>query len=234
MTGGILGLLPQLALYIALAATAIILHELAHGYAAWALGDQTARLEGRLSLNPLRHVDRFGTIILPGVLLLGQLLTVGRVLFMFGWAKPVPVDATRFRHPRQGMALVAIAGPLMNFSLAFLAALSLRIPDLPSGWMAAIGSFIVLNLVLGLFNLVPIPPLDGGRIAVGILPLRLARAWAGLERFGILFVLALVALPSILGQAGISFNPLGQTLYPAVDWAYGFTLHLAGVPYVDP
>ena len=234
MTGGILGLLPQLALYIALAATAIILHELAHGYAAWALGDQTARLEGRLSLNPLRHVDRVGTIILPGVLLLGQLLTVGRVLFMFGWAKPVPVDATRFRHPRQGMALVAIAGPLMNFSLAFLAALSLRIPDLPSGWMAAIGSFIVLNLVLGLFNLVPIPPLDGGRIAVGILPLRLARAWAGLERFGILFVLALVALPSILGQAGISFNPLGQTLYPAVDWAYGFTLHLAGVPYVDP
>ena len=229
---GILNVLPELALYIALAATAIILHELAHGYAAWALGDQTARLEGRLSLNPLRHVDRVGTILLPGFLLLGQLLTVGRVLFMFGWAKPVPVDPTRFRNPRQGMALVAIAGPLMNFTLAFLAALSLRI--VPVSWMAAVGSFIVLNLVLGLFNLVPIPPLDGGRIAVGILPLRLARAWAGLERFGILFVLALVALPSILGQAGISFNPLGQTLYPAVDWAYGFTLHLAGVPYVEP
>ena len=229
---GILNVLPELALYIALAATAIILHELAHGYAAWALGDQTARLEGRLSLNPLRHVDRVGTILLPGFLLLGQLLTVGHVLFMFGWAKPVPVDPTRFRNPRQGMALVAIAGPLMNFTLAFLAALSLRI--VPVSWMAAAGSFIVLNLVLGLFNLVPIPPLDGGRIAVGILPLRLARAWAGLERFGILFVLALVALPSILGQAGISFNPLGQTLYPAVDWAYGFTLHLAGVPYVEP
>ena len=151
---------------------------------------------------------------------------------MFGWAKPVPVDATRFRYPRQGMALVAIAGPVMNFSLAFLAALVLRSEALSKPVASAISAFIVLNLVLGLFNLVPIPPLDGGRIAVGILPRRLALAWAGVERFGILFVLGLVALPAILGQAGIHFNPLGQTLYPAVEWAYGLTLHLAGAPDV--
>ncbi len=226
----LLALLPEFLLSVALAATAIILHELAHGYAALALGDTTARDAGRLSPNPLRHVDRFGTLILPGFLLASQLLTVGRVLFMFGWAKPVPVDPGRFRYPRQMMALVAIAGPLMNFSLAFLAALSLRTPGLSQGWVSAIGSFIVLNLVLGLFNLVPIPPLDGGRIAVGLLPLRLARAWAGLERYGILFVLVLVAGPALLRQAGVQFDPLGSTLQPAVGWVFDQLLLLAGVP----
>jgi Zn-dependent protease len=219
----------QLALSIALAATAIILHELAHGYAAWALGDDTARLAGRLSLRPWRHVDRFGTLILPGFLLLSQLLTVGRVLFMFGWAKPVPVDPSGFASPRRGMALVAAAGPAMNFTLAFLSALLLRDQALPAAVASAIGAFIVLNLVLGLFNLVPIPPLDGGRIAVGLLPLPLARAWAGVERYGIALVLVLIAGPALLQQAGIDFNPLGHTLEPAVNWAFGLTLHLAGV-----
>ena len=226
-------LILKLALSVALAATAIILHELAHGYAAWALGDQTARRAGRLSPLPWRHVDRFGTIILPGLLLLSQLLTVGRVLFMFGWAKPVPVDPSGFRSPRRGMALVAIAGPLMNFSLAFLSALLLRDQGLPAGIASAIGAFIVLNLVLGLFNLVPIPPLDGGRIAVGVLPLRLARAWAGLERYGILLVLILIAGPPLLRQGGIEFDPLGHTLLPVLEWAFGLTLHLAGVPTGD-
>jgi Zn-dependent protease len=222
-------LVAQLTLSIVLAATAIILHELAHGYAAWALGDDTAKLAGRLSLRPWRHVDRFGTLILPGFLLLSQLLTVGRVLFMFGWAKPVPVDPSGFASPRRGMALVAAAGPLMNFSLAFLSALLLRDQSLPAAVVSSIGAFIVLNLVLGLFNLVPIPPLDGGRIAVGLLPLRLARAWAGLERYGIAVVLVLIAGPALLQQAGIDFNPLGSTLEPAVNWAFGVTLHLAGV-----
>jgi Zn-dependent protease len=233
VTPHFVGLAEQFLLSVVLAATAIILHELAHGYAAWAMGDDTARLAGRLSPNPLRHIDRFGTIILPGILLLSQLLTVGRVLFMFGWAKPVPVDARRFRYPRQMMAIVAIAGPLMNFSLAFLAALCLRTPDLGPAWVNAIGSFIVLNLVLGLFNLVPVPPLDGGRIAVGILPLRMARAWAGLERYGIVLVLILIAGPALLGQAGIQFDPLGHTLEPAVGWAFDHVLWLAGVPVND-
>src|SRR3954463_1298452 len=101
-----LGWLPELLAAVLASVIAITLHEAAHGYAALALGDDTARQAGRLSLNPLRHVDRFGTLILPGLLLLGQALTIGRVVFMFGWAKPVPVSAWKFRHPRQGMALV--------------------------------------------------------------------------------------------------------------------------------
>ncbi len=229
MSENIAGLAGQLALSIVLAATAIILHELAHGYAAWAMGDPTARAAGRLSPNPLRHIDRVGTILLPGFLLLSQLLTVGRVLFMFGWAKPVPVDPTRFRYPRQMMAVVAIAGPLMNFCLAFLAALVLRFENLPDMVVSALGSFIILNLVLGIFNLVPIPPLDGGRIAVGFLPLRAARAWAGLERYGIVFVLVLVAGPALLREAGIHFDPLSAFLEPTVTWAFHNVLMLAGV-----
>jgi Zn-dependent protease len=229
------GVIKQFLIYACLAATAIILHELAHGYAAWAMGDTTARRAGRLSLNPLRHVDRMGTLILPGILLLSQLLTVGRVLFMFGWAKPVPVDPMQFRYPRQQMALVAIAGPLSNVCLAFLGALALRLHNLSPAWVAAISTFIVLNLVLGLFNLVPIPPLDGGRIMVGILPLRLARQWARLERAGILLVLVfLIAGPPLLRQAGVNFDPLSHTLVPAVTWMFNALLHLAHVPVGAP
>jgi Zn-dependent protease len=233
MSQHLLSLAGDFLLSIALAAVAIILHELAHGYAAWAMGDQTARLAGRLSLNPIRHVDRVGTVLLPGFLLLTQLLTVGRVLFMFGWAKPVPVDPTRFRYPRQMMAVVAIAGPVMNFCLAFLAALCLRIAHLPAVVVTALGAFIVLNLVLGIFNLVPIPPLDGGRIVVGILPLRAARAWAGLERYGIVFVLILIAGPALLHEFGIRFDPLSAFLEPSVGWALAHVLMLAGVPSGD-
>ncbi len=225
--------LPQLALTIALAATAIILHELAHGWAALALGDDTARRAGRLSLNPLRHVDRVGTLLLPGILLASQLLTIGRVIFMFGWARPVPVDARQFRFPRQGMALVAIAGPLMNFCLAFLSVVALRDAALPDGVVAALDTFITLNLVLGLFNLLPIPPLDGGRIAVGLLPLPLARAWAGLERYGILIVMALLFIPALLREQGIHVDPVQQYLVPVVSWTYSAMLRLAGVPHAD-
>jgi Zn-dependent protease len=233
MSGHFVHLAAEFLVTICLAATAIILHELAHGYAAWAMGDSTARLAGRLSFNPIRHVDRFGTLILPGFLLLSQLLTVGRVLFMFGWAKPVPVDPRRFKYPRQMMAVVAVAGPVMNFCLAFLAALFLRIESLPQAVVSALGAFIIFNLVLGIFNLVPIPPLDGGRIAVGVLPFRAARAWAGLERYGIVFVLILVAGPSLLRQAGIHFDPLGSFLEPTVSWAFDHMLMLAGVPIGD-
>jgi Zn-dependent protease len=118
----------------------------------------------------------------------------------------------------------------MNFSLAFLAALVARDQALPESVVDAIAVFIRLNLVLGIFNLLPIPPLDGGRIAVGVLPLRMARAWAGLERYGMVLVLALIAGPTLLAQLGIHFNPLGDTLEPAVNWAFGATLFLAGVP----
>ncbi len=224
-----IGMLPNLAIYIALAATTIILHELAHGFAALALGDDTARRAGRLSLNPLRHVDKVGTLLLPGILLLSQIATVGRVIFMFGWAKPVPVDPSHFRAPRQMMALVALAGPAMNVTLAFLAAHLLLLPRLPPWGEDVTIKFMTFNLVLGIFNLLPLPPLDGGRIMVGILPRRLAIAWAGLERYGILIVLVLIAAPALLREQGVNFDPLGQTLLPAVQWVFDRILWLAGV-----
>ncbi|MGI4794496.1 MAG: site-2 protease family protein [Janthinobacterium lividum] len=213
---------------------AITLHEAAHGYAAWALGDDTAKLEGRLSLNPLRHVDRFGTLILPGLLILGQVLTIGRVVFLFGWAKPVPVSAWRFKHPRQGMALVAAAGPAMNFVLAWLAALALHGSSELSGQVGvmtddALTLFMLANLVLGLFNLLPIPPLDGGRIVVGVLPERLAMQWARLERAGILIVLLAVFLvPRALASMGIVWDPVGRLLGDVLPWATMVVYRAAG------
>ncbi len=224
-----MAMLSNLAIYIVLAATAIILHELAHGFAALALGDDTARRAGRLSLNPIRHVDRVGTLLLPGLLLLSQIATLGRVIFMFGWAKPVPIDPTRFRAPRQMMALVALAGPAMNVTLAFLAAHLLLLPRLPPWGEDVTIKFMTFNLVLGIFNLLPLPPLDGGRIMVGILPRRAAIAWAGLERYGIPIVMVLVAAPALLRQSGVAFDPLSQTLIPAVSWVFDSILWLAGV-----
>jgi Zn-dependent protease len=213
---------------------AITLHEAAHGYAAWALGDDTAKVAGRLSLNPLVHVDRVGTILLPGALLIFQLITIGRVEFMFGWAKPVPVSAWRFRDPRRGMAVVAAAGPLMNFFLAWLGALSLYgLPYLSDTTadlaVSFIQLFMLVNLGLGLFNLIPIPPLDGGRIAVGILPLPLAAAWARMERAGLAIVLLTVfLLPSLLREFGIRFDPVRQLLGTLIPSAMRLVLQLAG------
>jgi Zn-dependent protease len=128
------------------------------------------------------------------------------------------------------MALVALAGPMMNFALAFLAAHLFLFPRLPLAVLEAVKQFIFFNLVLGIFNLIPLPPLDGGRIAVGILPLKLAALWARLERFGILVVILLVAVPALLRQSGMDIDPLGSVLMPAIDWAYGAILWLARVP----
>ena len=230
-----------LVLAVIAAILAITLHEAAHGYAALALGDDTARQAGRLSLNPLRHVDRVGTILLPGFLLLTQLLVPPhRIFFMFGWAKPVPVSAWKFRDPRRGMAVVAVAGPAMNFFLAWVAALLLPAPQAMAsssmGYLdAAIAQnplvglflfyFMLTNLVLGLFNLLPIPPLDGGRIAVGLLPLELARLWARVERYGIVLVIVVVFLLPHLIQG---FDPVGQALETVMPWAISLLLRLSG------
>ena len=214
----------ELALAIVPTVLAITLHEAAHGYAALALGDTTAKDAGRLSLNPIRHVDRMGTLIIPGVLLVTQLLLPPhRVSFMFGWAKPVPIGAWKFKDPRRGMAIVAMAGPAMNFFLAWLAALAVsQVSNDIAGQF--LFYFILTNLVLGLFNLLPIPPLDGGRVVVGLLPLELARVWAGLERFGILIVLGLVfLLPQITG-----WNPVGEALEVVLPWAFQAIFMLAG------
>ncbi len=219
----------NLALAVLPVVLAITLHEIAHGYAALALGDTTARDAGRLSLNPVRHIDKVGTILVPGFLLISQLLVPPhRIFFMFGWAKPVPVAAWKFRNPRQGMALVAIAGPLMNFFLAWAAAVVMPAPQIPTQATELMQQFLIYfmltNLVLGLFNLVPIPPLDGGRIAVGILPLPLARVWARLERAGILIVLLVVfLLPRMIGV-----DPVGAALNHILPWAFRTLFWLAG------
>lgn len=223
----------QIALAAIPAIMAITLHEAAHGYAALALGDDTARRMGRLSLNPIRHVDPVGTLLLPAALVVGQLLTIGRIGFLFGWAKPVPVSAWRFRDPRRGMAWVAAAGPAANFVLAWLAALSMHgleyLPDeMADVLQAGLQTFILANLVLGLFNLLPIPPLDGGRIAVGLLPLPMAMAWARLERAGIFIVLLLVfLLPRLLAEFGIRFDPVGAALNTLLPRAFRLVYWLA-------
>ena len=219
----------NLALAIVPTIIAITLHEAAHGYAALALGDDTARNAGRLSLNPLRHVDRVGTIILPGILLISQLLLPPhRISFMFGWAKPVPVSPWQFRDPRRGMALVAVAGPAMNFFLAWVAALLMPETSVKGTFDAAFVQFLMYfmlsNLVLGLFNLLPIPPLDGGRIAVGLLPLNMAIGWAKLERAGIFIVLGTVfLLPYLTG-----IDPVGTALEEILPWAFRSLFWLAG------
>ena len=206
---------------------AITLHEAAHGFAALALGDDTARRLGRLSVNPLRHVDPVGTLLVPGLLLLSH------AGFLFGGAKPVPVSAYRFRDPRRGMAVVAAAGPAANFVLAWLGALAMHGLDYLSGASEfVVGEmlevFIISNLVLGLFNLLPIPPLDGGRIAVGLLPERAAAAWARVEKAGLVLVIVLVFLaPRLLAEMGVRFDPVGSTLMTLLPRAYDFVARLA-------
>jgi Zn-dependent protease len=215
---------------------AIILHEVSHGYTALALGDDTARRLGRLSLNPIVHVDRVGTIIVPLMLLGFQLLARTGTGLIFGWAKPVPVDARHFPNPRRGMMVVAMAGPAMNFLLAWLTLLALHLTpllghDLRFYALVFAAFFLIANIALGTFNLLPILPLDGGRIVAGLLPERLAVAWAGLERGGLVIVLLLIFLaPAALGEFGIAFDPLRFWLHQVGDPIFGALSAAAGSP----
>ncbi len=183
---------------------AVTLHEAAHGFVADRLGDPTARQQGRVSLNPFRHVDPFGTVLLPGMLLLMH------SPFLFGYAKPVPVNFMRLRHPRRDMALVALAGPATNLILANVAALLIRqagfLPDSVAFWTYInLDHALRLNVVLAVFNMLPIPPLDGGRVLVALLPPSLARPLASLDRLGILVVLLFLFLVPMLGsQFGVA------------------------------
>jgi len=187
---------------------AVTLHEAAHGYAARAMGDDTAERMGRISLNPLRHVDPFGTVILPALL-----LVVGGI--MFGWAKPVPVDFSRLRPLRLGMIVVAAAGPAINLLMAALAVLGFWLipfmPDPAQLWLFEnLKNALYINLLLAVFNMLPIPPLDGGRVLTGLLPWPLAVRLARLERFGILLVLGFLFLLPMLGNAvGLNLDLLG-------------------------
>lgn len=214
------------------AVIAITLHEAAHGYAADALGDPTARLLGRVSLNPLRHVDPVGTLLVPGILLVSQLLTIGRVEAMFGWARPVPVDIRRLYNPRWGMMWVALAGPAMNVLLAFIAALLAHLAGLLDGdWVGllyrSVALFMLVNLVLASFNMLPIPPLDGGRVVTALLPYALARPYAGLERYGLFIVLGLLfVLPRISPELDV----MGWALRHVVAPVFSLLLRAAGHP----
>ncbi|WP_207538512.1 site-2 protease family protein [Sabulicella rubraurantiaca] len=219
---------PELLAAVLATVIAITLHEAAHGYAALGLGDDTAARLGRVSLNPLRHVDPIGTVLLPGFLLISQLLTVGRVEMMFGWAKPVPVDIRKLRDPKTGMMWVAAAGPATNFLLAFISALLVHVAGFAdSEWLFRfLGLSILANLVLGLFNLFPIPPLDGGRILVGLLPMRPALAVARLERHGLFIVIGVLFL---LPMALPWFQPMDWFVRELVRPAFDFVLRAAGV-----
>jgi Zn-dependent protease len=226
--------LPEVLAAILAAVIAITLHEAAHGYAALAMGDTTARDQGRLSLNPWRHVDDMGTLIVPGLLLIVQVLTIGRVEFLFGWAKPVPVDPRAMRNPRSGMAWVALAGPAMNFALALLAGLAVHLvsavvwplsPDSAVVLYRFIWLFILSNLVLGLFNLLPIPPLDGGRVVNALLPAKLADTYMRLERWGILLVLLLVF---VLPRLTHGIDPVGWLLQSVLGEAIRFVIWATG------
>jgi len=171
---------------------AIVLHELAHGVSAYWLGDPTAKNHGRLTLNPIKHIDPVGSIIVPGALFLMHYLFPSQPLMLFGWAKPVPVNFRNLRPQRLGMALVAIAGPLTNIALAFIFSRLYILPAL-SAYTNVCAWGVMLNLTLAVFNMIPIPPLDGSRVVTSMLPIKLAYYYSRLERFGILIVMLLLS-----------------------------------------
>lgn len=201
-------------LFLLLLVPAMVMHEVAHGFVAHLLGDETAKNAGRLTLNPLKHLDKFGSVLVPLALAFGQIATIGHVQFLYGWAKPVPVNPMNLqlngnRNPRRLMAIVAFAGPAMNLLLALLAGFALH------GGVALefLIFFIEINLVIGIFNLIPLPPMDGGRIAVGVLPLPLAIMLAKSERLGIFLVLfVLFILPVAMQQFGVRFDPFQDAM----------------------
>lgn len=207
----------EIAVWLVPLVIAIVFHEVAHGLVARRLGDPTAAEAGRLTFNPIKHVDPFGTVILP------LLLAVTHAGAIFGWAKPVPVNYSRLTHPRRDMVLVALAGPGMNFLLAIIGAMvlaaTLSLSGNPKSFTTVLIAanalnFVLINIFLGVFNLLPVPPFDGGHVVEGLLPRSLALPFRKIGRFSLLvFIVLLLILPQISPKA----NVIGRVVSPLVD-----------------
>ena len=207
---------------------AITLHEAAHGYVAHHFGDNTAWERGRVTLNPLKHIDPFGTLILPAILL------ISHSPFLFGYAKPVPVNFRALNHPRLDMVWVALAGPVTNIALALIAAAGFHLlgfaPENSAQWFADnLKNALVINVVLAVFNMLPIPPLDGGRVAVGLLPNVIAVPLSRLEPYGMLILIGfLILLPLAGQQLGLNLDVISAILRTVTGYVIQLLLLVTG------
>ncbi|GAB1716530.1 MAG: peptidase M50 [Nitrobacter sp.] len=207
---------------------AITFHEAAHGFVAHRLGDNTAWQLGRVSFNPLKHIDPFGTVMLPGILLLSH------APFLFGYAKPVPVNFRNLSHPRIDMVWVALAGPATNILLALAAALAFHglglIPADGARWVADnLQNALIINVILAVFNMLPIPPLDGGRVAVGLLPNALAIPLSRLEPYGLLILIGVLLLLPMLGsQLGLNLDVISSIVRTVTGYVIQLLLLITG------
>jgi Zn-dependent protease len=208
---------------------AVTFHEAAHGFVARRFGDDTAWREGRVTFNPLKHIDPFGTVVLPALMFV---MSSGG--FLFGYAKPVPVNFARLNHPQRDTVFVALAGPATNVILAIIAALLLYTVGLvptrsaAEWWLRNLENAVTINAVLCVFNMLPLPPLDGGRVAVGILPNFLARPLARLEPYGMLILMLLFVLSFAAARGGYGINILGWLIGIPAEALINFVLTITG------